>query len=107
MLRVLLEDAEATGYEPDASLSGQPDERVLDALDVRAPRELYVDSGDVVRQDPLEWLLFESEADISPLRLARYIRMLIDVYCFVLPANAMALAKSAGVREALALLLRH
>ena len=63
-----------------------------------------LDSGDVVRQDLLEWLLFESEEDIRPRRLARYINMLIDGYGFVLPANAMALAMRAGVREALSLL---
>ena len=45
VLRVLLADAEASGDQPDAG--GHPDERVLDA-----------------------WLLFESEADISPRRLA-------------------------------------
>ena len=63
VLRVLLADAEASG-EPDAG--GHPDERVLDAADVRAPREPYLDSGEVVHQDLLEWLLFEGEVDVSP-----------------------------------------
>ena len=62
VLRVLLADAEASG-EPDAA--GHPDDRVLDALDVRAPREPFLDSCDVVRhwqrQDLLEWLLFDHD----------------------------------------------
>ena len=82
VLRVLLADAEASGDQPDAG--GHPDERVLDA-----------------------WLLFESDADISPRWLARYIRMLIDGCGFALPADAMALATRAGVREALSLLRPH
>ena len=91
---MLLADAEVSGDEPDAG--GHPDERVFDALDVRSPRELHLDGGDVRRQDLLVWLLFESEADsIGPRRLARYIRMLIDGYGFALPANAMALATRA------------
>ena len=76
---------------------------MLDAVDVRVPRELYLDNGDVVRQDLLECLLFEGEVDASPRRLARYIRMLIDGYCFALPGDAAALATREGVREALAL----
>ena len=105
VLCVLLADAEAT-CEPDAD--GHPDDRVLDAMDVRAPRELLLDSGDVVRQDLLEWLLFDNEkpvvADNNPRSLARYITMLVDGYGFALPAKAMALAKREGVREALLLL---
>ena len=98
VLRVLLADAEAKSGEPDAL--GYPDERVLDAADVRVPREVYLDNGEVVRQDLLEWLLFEGEVDASPRRLARYMRMLIEDYGFALPADA-ALATREGVREAL------
>ena len=48
VLRVLLAEAEASG-ETDAL--GYPDERVLDAADVRVPREVYLDNGEVVRQN--------------------------------------------------------
>ena len=96
VLRVLLADAEASG-EPD-------DERVLDAADVRVPREVYLDNGEAVRQNLLEWLVFEGEMDgVSPRRLARYMRMLIEDYGFALPADA-GLATRAVVREALGLL---
>ena len=97
VLRVLLADAEASG-EPD-------DERVLDAADVRVPREVYLDNGEaVVQQNLLEWLVFEGEIGASPRRLARYMRMLIEDYGFALPADAGLLATRAGVREALGLL---
>ena len=95
VLRVLLADAEAGG-EPD-------DERVLDAADVRVPREVYLDNGEAVQQNLLEWLVFEGEIGASPRRLARYMRMLIEDYGFALPADA-GLATRAGVREALGLL---
>ena len=65
---------------------------------------MYLDNGEVVLQDLLEWLLFEVEVDASPRRLARYMRMLIDDYCFALPADA-ALATKEGVLEALGLLV--
>ena len=78
---------------------------MLDAADVRVPREVYLDNGEVVRQNLLEWLVFEGEmvVDMSPRRLARYMRMLIEDYGFALPADA-GLATRAGVREALVLL---
>ena len=104
VLRVLLADAEAKSGEPDAL--GYPDERVLDAEDVRVPREVYLDNGEVVRQNLLEWLVFEGEMVVdvvSPRRLARYMRMLIEDYGFALPADA-GLATRAVVREALGLL---
>ena len=103
VLRVLLVDAEASG-EPGAG--GHPDERVLDAADVRAPGELYLDSGKVVRQDLLEWLLFESEADVSQRRLARYIRMLIDGYGFASGGAREARGRARGARTAGASLSR-
>ena len=54
----------------------------------------------MVRQNLLEWLVFEGEVDASPRRLALYMRMLIEDYGFALPADA-GLATRAGVREAL------
>ena len=96
VLRVLLADAEASG---EINALGY-----LDAADVRVPREVYLDNGEAVRQNLLEWLVFEGEVvDVSPRRLARYMRMLIEDYGFALPADVW-LATRAGVREALGLL---
>ena len=89
VLRVLLADAEASG-EPD-------DERVLDAADVRVPREVYLDNGEAVQQNLLEWLVFEGEIGASPRRLARYMRMLIEDYGFALPADAGLATRACGV----------
>ena len=104
---VLLADADASGDAGEPNAGGHPDERVLDAADVRAPREMYVDNAVTTARSCTRtyWSgCFEGEVDVSPRRLARYIWMLIDGYGFALRGDAAALATREGVREVLGLL---